>query len=251
MVPVSRSSTIRTSRETNEQPRVLVVRVGCNPVCPLIEAESCGRRVPLLVSEPGRAFRRVIELCENHIEWRLRDGIGEANVGNLALRSSGDQQVRLNDLQLVDEVAVVGGEANCAHSTHICLEIEVETVNVHLAKGPRLAGVNPCLGRRSKSSHEELCKPQSNTLVGKGVVSGRGSTTERQQDLLAVVAADLDARSDCWACLQQRRVLAGLWVREDIPPACVTEVRLGVVANMLGELCNKSEVDDLDGRIRT
>jgi hypothetical protein len=123
MVSVSLTSTIRPSRKTNEQPRVLVVRVGCNPVCPLVEAEPCGRRVALLVSEPSRAFRRVVELREYKIEGRLRDGIGEANIGHLTLRSSGDKQVRLNGLQLVDKVAVVGGEANCAHSTRIGLQV--------------------------------------------------------------------------------------------------------------------------------
>jgi hypothetical protein len=237
--------------------------VCCNPVCPLVEAEACGCIVDLLVSSPGRALGSVIELGEDPVERRLRDSIGEASVGHLTLRSCGDKQTGLDGLQLVDKVAIVGGEANCSHSTRIGLEVKVEAINVHITEGSGLAGVNPFLGGFSESSHKELGEPQSNTLVGKGVISRCGSTTERQQDLLAVIPADLNAWSDGWASLQQRRVVTSLWVREDVTPACIaceasvnggaieyanghTKVGLWVVANILGKLSDEGEVDDLD-----
>jgi hypothetical protein len=143
MVPVSSTSTVGSSRQTNEQLGVLVVRVRCNPVGPLVEAESCGRGVELLVSEPGRALRSVVELGKDHIERCLRDSIGEANVGHLTLRSSRDKQAGLNGLQLVDEVAVVGGEGICSNSPYVGLQVKVEAINVHITKGSRLASVHP------------------------------------------------------------------------------------------------------------
>jgi hypothetical protein len=101
-------STSLACRQAQVQLNILVLGVGFQPVGPAAKGETSALCAELLVSKPCRACVGVVKLGEDHVKGRLAYSIGQARVGDLTLRSRGDEKAVLNTLELVDEITVVG-----------------------------------------------------------------------------------------------------------------------------------------------
>jgi hypothetical protein len=244
-----RRRTLLASWQAHVKLDVLVEGVILEPVGPLAKGEVTllGRLVDLGVSEPGTASIGVVELSEDHVERRLLDGIGETDVRDLALRSCGDEESPLDSLQLVDKVTVVGEDVvrlgNCVGGG---LKIQVETIDGSIAER---TGSSPRCSLLSESSNEELSEVLGNFLGRQVVVSGV-SSTERKQDLLLVLLALLDRRTDGRARRVELAILARVrWVHVGIGSTGVTKVSARVIANLVREVVDEGDVDDINAGI--
>jgi hypothetical protein len=82
------------------------------------------------------------------------------------------------------------------------LDVEVEAVNNGIAKGTGLVGIGPCRGGRAECTPQPVTEVLGNLFRWQVVVCRRSSSSERQQDLLAVLLAELDGVSNTGAVLQ-------------------------------------------------
>lgn len=96
-----------TGGKAHEKLDTLIVRSLLEALSPLIKGEACLRQVALGKPCLSRACISVVELNEDIVEGRVGDGIVEVSVRNNALRSRGDQHVRAEFLDVVDELGVV------------------------------------------------------------------------------------------------------------------------------------------------
>lgn len=247
MVGVRRSS-IRASGKTEVQLDGLVVGVLLEPLSPGLEGEVSVVVVELSDTSASGAVGSVVELSEDHVEVSTLDGIGKTGIRDNALGSSGDEEVLVDALELVDEVGVVGLDTICGHLRSIGLEVEVESVHDSVAERTRSIFLGPLCGNRSKSAHEELSEVLGNWLIGK-VVVWRVASTKRKQHLLIVLLAKLDTLVDGRTCLQEKFILAWVGRVLVVVPASVTEVCPRVVSDLLGEAIDKTDVDNINGWI--
>lgn len=96
-----------TGGKAHEKLDTLIVRSLLEALSPLIKGEACLRQVALGKPCLSRACISVVELNEDIVEGRVGDGIVEVSVRNNALRSRGDQHVRAEFLDVVDELGIV------------------------------------------------------------------------------------------------------------------------------------------------
>lgn len=122
-------SSIGASRQAKVQLDGLVVGVLLEPFCPGLEGEVSVGVVELRDTRASGALGSVVELSEDHVEVSALDGICKTSIRDDALGSSGDEEVLVDALELVDKVGVVGLDAICRYLRCFSLEVEVETIN--------------------------------------------------------------------------------------------------------------------------
>jgi len=149
----------------------------------------------LLVATLGRALVCVVELSEDHVEVRALDGICKSNIWDHTLGSCGDEVARAEGFELVDEVSIVGGDTPCWDLRCLSLEVQIETIDELVTERARA-----CVGQSlwAYSVIEPFSKVSGNVRRRQVVVQWC-SSTKRQQNLLAVLAALLDTRLNAGA----------------------------------------------------
>lgn len=237
---------IGSSGQSKVELGVLVGRVVLEPGNPCIEAEAGSGLVDLLVPDEGRALVAVIELGEDHVEGHFADNVGKASIWNHALGSSRDENAWLLGPSTPDEVIVVLEDELLRWDIgFLGLKIEIETIDSRGTERTRLSCRCPLAGKGPECSKEELRKVLSDRL-GRQVVVGRRTTTQREQNLLASSLAVNDGLFNTSTVLQKLAVLGAIVGVRVVSPASVCVVRFRIISNLLREAVDEADVDDVD-----
>lgn len=179
--------------------------------------------------------------------------MGKTCVWNHTLRGGRDVVVSFGSgeefvLQMVDEGIVVGPLVVLERRrVHLTLDIQIKTVDSSVTKRSWLSCCNPFASRWAESSPEKLREVLGHFHRWKVVVE-RPSSSDRQENLLAILVAFFDTWFNSRAAIQ-KLTARSIGVLEHGATAGIGEVGSWIVTNSPGKLIDKSDVDDVDAWI--
>jgi hypothetical protein len=236
---VTRVGCSRTGRQTNIE---LGVAAGSRLEGghPGVEVE---RSESVVDEAHGRASSGVVILNPDEVEGGVRDRITELGIGEDTLRSSREIEFAvLHLVEILTEGVYHGGIAK----TTVVLDVKVETINNDIPKGTRTL---PTLSDWAKSSPQESGERLGSVLGEDALVCGIG-TTNGQQDLLTSRLADGNILHDLMTAGQQLGYNA-IFSNVGGTVALVAKVGARPSSRAIGEIVDKSNIDDVQGGLLT
>jgi hypothetical protein len=262
---VTRVGCSRTGRQTNIE---LGVAAGSRLEGghPGVEVE---RSESVVDEAHGRASSGVVILNPDEVEGGVRDRITELGIGEDTLRSSREIEFAvLHLVEILTEGVYHGGiawgifhqrqgsklkeiqaalrESRKHTKTTVVLDVKVETINNDIPKGTRTL---PTLSDWAKSSPQESGERLGSVLGEDALVCGIG-TTNGQQDLLTSRLADGNILHDLMTAGQQLGYNA-IFSNVGGTVALVAKVGARPSSRAIGEIVDKSNIDDVQGGLLT